>query len=71
MNVGRVLVLVGIAFLVVGVLWMLGERFGMGRLPGDIVVRGKRFTFYFPLATCLVLSLLLNLFMWLVQRSGR
>jgi Protein of unknown function (DUF2905) len=44
---------------------------GLGRLPGDIVVRGERSTFYFPLATCVVLSVVLSLVMWLVQRVGR
>jgi len=46
----------------------LGERIGLGRLPGDIVLRGERFTFYFPLATCVLLSLLLSLLVWLVKR---
>jgi DUF2905 family protein len=68
MGVGKVLVLLGIVLLVVGVLWMLGERIGLGRLPGDIVIRGERSTFYFPLATCIVLSVLLSLILWFVQR---
>lgn len=71
MSTGRLLMLTGIALLIVGGLWMLGERVGLGRLPGDIVVRGERSTFYFPLATCLVLSVVLSLLLWFVQRSGR
>ena len=65
------LILVGIVLVGAGVLWLLGGRVGLGRLPGDIVVRGERSTFYFPLATCLLLSVLLSLVMWLVQRVGR
>lgn len=70
MSVGKFLILVGIALVVAGVLWTLGGRVGLGRLPGDIVVRGERSTFYFPLATCLVLSVLLSLLAWIAQRVG-
>jgi hypothetical protein len=71
MSVGKVLILVGIVLVVVGVLWLLGEQVGLGRLPGDIVVRRERYTFYFPLATCLLLSILLSLFLWLIQRGSQ
>jgi hypothetical protein len=71
MSVGKVLILVGIVLVVVGVLWLLGEQVGLGRLPGDIVVRRERYTFYFPLATCLLLSILLSLFLWLLQRGSQ
>ena len=68
MSVGKLLILVGIVFLVVGVLWWLGEKVGLGRLPGDIVIRGERSVFYFPLATSIVFSVLLSLVLWFVQR---
>jgi hypothetical protein len=71
MTTVKLLILVGIALVVAGVLWTLGARVGLGRLPGDIVVRGERSTFYFPLATCLVLSVLFSLVLWFVQRWGR
>ena len=71
MNLGKALILAGTVLAAAGVLWLLGARLGLGRLPGDIVVRGERSTFYFPLATCVVLSILLSLVMWLVQRVGR
>jgi hypothetical protein len=71
MNVGKVLILAGIVLAAAGVLWLLGARLGLGRLPGDIVVRSERSTFYFSLATCVVLSVVLSLVMWLVQRVGR
>jgi hypothetical protein len=53
-----------------GVLWLVGERVGLGRLPGDVIVRGERFTFYFPLTTGLLLSAVLTLVLWLVQRRS-
>jgi hypothetical protein len=58
-----VLVLAG-----VGVLWLVGERFGLGRLPGDIVVERGNFKFYLPLATSLVLSVVISLIFWLANR---
>ena len=71
MNVGKLLILAGIVLVGAGVLWLLGARVGLGRLPGDIVIRGERSTFYFPLATCVVLSVVLSLLAWFVQRVGR
>jgi hypothetical protein len=71
MNVGRMLIMWGIVLVVVGMFWRLGERVGLGRLPGDIVVRGERSVFYFPLATCLLLSVVSSLVPWLIQRWAR
>jgi DUF2905 family protein len=71
MSMGKMLILMGIVLVVAGVVWLLGERVGLGRLPGDIVVRGERSTFYFPLATCLLVSVVLNLLLWVVQRVSR
>lgn len=71
MSVGRMLILGGIVLVVAGLLWPLGERLGLGRLPGDIVVRGERSVFYFPLATCLLLSVVASAILWLVRRLAR
>lgn len=67
---GRTLILIGVALIVLGVIVTLGERLPirLGRLPGDIVIRGKNSTFYFPLVTCLILSLILTLLSWLFSR---
>ncbi len=67
---GRTLIAIGIALVVLGVLLTVGEKLPIrwGRLPGDIVVRGKNTTFYFPLVTSLLLSVLLSLVMWLIGR---
>jgi hypothetical protein len=68
--VGRTLILIGLALVVVGVIVMLGERLPVrfGRLPGDIVIRGKSSTFYFPIVTCLIVSVVLTLLGWLFGR---
>ncbi len=67
---GRTLIAIGVIFVIAGLLITLGARlpFRIGRLPGDIVWRGRNSVFYFPLATCLLLSLVLSLVMWLLNR---
>ena len=70
MGLGRMLIILGVILVVVGVLFTLGERLPIriGRLPGDIVVRGKHTVFYFPIVTSIVLSVVLTLVMWLFGR---
>ncbi len=63
---GRVLVFLGLGITALGLLVMIGVPFG--RLPGDIVVRRGSFSFYFPVVTCIVLSVLLTLVMMLLRR---
>jgi hypothetical protein len=72
-NPGRLLVGLGVLLLIAGGLVMLAGRVGLplGKLPGDIAVRGKNFTFYAPIATCVVISILLSLVMWLVNHFRR
>jgi hypothetical protein len=65
--VRSLLIALGIVFFVAGVLWPVLSRY-FGRLPGDVVVRRPGFTFAFPIVTCLVLSLLLSLLLWLLRR---
>jgi hypothetical protein len=63
---GKTLVLIGLGVAALGVLVMLGVPFG--RLPGDVYIRRGSFTFYFPLATSIVLSILLTLILALFRR---
>jgi len=72
-EMGRLLVAVGVALAVIGGIVMLLGRMGLplGKLPGDIVYRGKNTTFYFPLATSIVLSVLLSLILFVVGRLKR
>jgi hypothetical protein len=66
-NLGRTLMVAGLVLLALGVIVTLGDKLPirLGRLPGDIVIRGKNSAFYLPLATCLLISVLLSLLMWL------
>jgi hypothetical protein len=73
MPVGRLLIIagLGIAFLGVLVLGLGKLHIPLGRLPGDLVWRGKNGTVYFPWVTCLVLSLLGTLLLWIFSRGSR
>lgn len=67
-GLAKLLEAAGIALVVLGGLLLIGSRLGIGRLPGDIVIRRGNFTFFFPLATSILLSLLLTLLLWLFSR---
>jgi hypothetical protein len=68
--VGRILILVGLALVVLGLIIIGADRAGirLGRLPGDIRIEGKRGGFYFPIVTCILLSVLLSVIAWLFNR---
>jgi DUF2905 family protein len=68
--VGRWLILIGLVCIAAGAVVMLGERLGikLGSLPGDIVIRRKNGSFYFPVVTCLLFSVLLTLLSWIFNR---
>ena len=64
----RFLIVLGLVIVVVGLLWPYLSQIGLGRLPGDIVIERENMTFYFPLMTCLLLSVLFSLVFWVVNR---
>ena len=69
-QLGKFLVIVGVLLVVGGLLLMAGARFsffGLGRLPGDITYKGKNVQFYFPIVTCLILSVVLTLVFSLIS----
>jgi DUF2905 family protein len=70
-DLGKLLLTLGAVIAVVGGVLILAGKMNvpLGRLPGDIVYRGKNTVFYFPLATCLVISILLSLVLWLINRG--
>jgi hypothetical protein len=72
-DLGRAIIFLGIVLIVVGGLVMLLGRTGIpiGRLPGDITYRGKHTTFYFPIVTCIVISIVLSLVSGLIQHFRR
>jgi hypothetical protein len=72
-ELGRVLVMLGVTLAVIGGIVMLLGRTGLplGRLPGDVLYRGKNTTFYFPLASCILLSVVLSIVLFLIGRMKR
>jgi hypothetical protein len=64
----RFLVVLGLVIVVAGLLWPYLGQLGLGRLPGDIVIERENMTFYFPLMTCLLVSVLFSLVLWVVSR---
>jgi len=64
----RLLITLGLILVAAGLLWPLALRLGLGRLPGDIAIEREHFRFYFPLASCLVVSVLISLLLWLINR---
>ena len=72
-EMGRILVALGVALVVIGGIVMLLGRTGMplGRLPGDFLYRGKNTTFYFPLASSIVISIVLSIVLFLIGRLKR
>jgi len=68
MDVQRFLIGVGLIILIAGIAWPLLSRIGLGRLPGDIIVQRGNTTFFFPLVTCLIISVVLSAVFWLFNR---
>jgi Protein of unknown function (DUF2905) len=64
----RTLIVVGLAIAAVGALWPWLAKLGLGRLPGDIFIQRPNFAFYAPLGTGLLVSLVLSLLLWLLNR---
>ncbi|HEY6292888.1 MAG TPA: DUF2905 domain-containing protein [Terriglobia bacterium] len=70
LQLGKLIVMAGVALVVLGLLLMVGSRagfLGLGRLPGDVAYKSKHFSFYFPMVTCLLLSVLATLALWLIS----
>jgi hypothetical protein len=70
MPLGRLLIVAGLLLVVAGLAVTFGGRLPLrlGRLPGDIAIHGKNSSFYFPLTTCVLLSVLVSLVLWILRR---
>ena len=64
----RWLIIIGVALVLIGLLWPWLHKLGLGRLPGDIMVERGNFKFYFPVMTGLIVSVLISLLLWLFRR---
>lgn len=72
-ELGRSLIFFGALLILVGVFLCFGNKlpFRLGKLPGDIVYRGEHTTFYFPIVTCLVVSVVISLLFWFISHFRR
>jgi hypothetical protein len=68
-GVGKMLILLGVFIIVIGIFFVIGDKIPwIGRLPGDIIIRKEKFSFYFPIATCILLSIILTLLFTLFRK---
>jgi uncharacterized membrane protein YkgB len=66
---GKMLILLGVLIIVVGFLLLIGEKVPwIGKLPGDIIIRKEKFSFYFPITTCIIISIILTLLFTLFRK---
>ncbi len=65
----KILISIGIALVILGLLWPLLQKSGLGRLPGDIAVEKENFKFFFPITTSIIISIVLSLIIWLFTRK--
>jgi hypothetical protein len=68
MDMQRLLIGLGLLILLAGLAWPVLTRFGLGRLPGDIMIQRGGTSFYFPIVTCIIISIALSALMWLFNR---
>jgi uncharacterized membrane protein YidH (DUF202 family) len=68
-SLGKSLIVIGLVIALVGVILSFAGRIPwLGRLPGDIYLKRENFTFYFPLATCIIVSIILSLILWFFRK---
>mgnify|MGYP000896149553 CR=1 FL=1 len=65
---GKLFINIGLLMIIIGGIFLLGEKFGLGKLPGDIFIEKDNFTFFFPIVSTLIISLILTLILNLFRR---
>jgi ribose/xylose/arabinose/galactoside ABC-type transport system permease subunit len=68
MNISRLLITLGVIFILVGLAWPWLQKLGLGRLPGDIFYEKDNVRFYFPIVTSIIISLILTLLLWFFKK---
>lgn len=70
-NMGKFIIIIGLILVLVGIIMQFADKIPwIGRLPGDILIKKENFTFYFPLATSIILSIIISLIIYLVRKFG-
>ena len=66
---GKMLIVMGIIIMLIGIIMTVGPKIPwIGRLPGDIIIKKEQFSFYFPLTTCIIISIILTLLFYLLRK---
>jgi len=68
MQLQKWFILVGLLFIIIGILWPFILKLGLGRLPGDIYIKKDNISFYFPIMTCIILSAVISIIVWLLNK---
>ncbi len=66
-QLGKIIIFTGVILVIIGIIFMLGSKIGLFKLPGDITLQGKNWKLFFPLATSIIISLILTLLLWLIN----
>ncbi|WP_172465769.1 DUF2905 domain-containing protein [Legionella parisiensis] len=64
----KILIILGVILLIIGIFWPFIKKIGLGKLPGDIIIHKNNFTFYFPITTCIIISLIIMLIFWFFNK---
>ncbi len=69
-NFGKLFIFIGLLLIVIGIVFIVGNKIPfIGKLPGDIAIEKKNFNFYFPITTCIIISIILSLIFWLLGKK--
>ena len=68
-DIGKIIIFIGLLLVVIGFVWMVGNKLPfIGKLPGDIAIERKNYSFYFPVTTCIIISIILSFILWLFNK---
>ena len=68
-DIGKIIIFIGLLLVVVGFVYMVGNKLPfIGKLPGDIAIERKDYSFYFPITTCIIISIMLSFILWLFNK---
>ena len=68
-DIGKIIIFIGLLLVVIGFVWMVGNKLPfIGKLPGDIAIEKKNYSFYFPVTTCIIISIILSFLLWFFNK---
>jgi len=65
----KLFIILGVIFILIGIFWPLLKKLNLGHLPGDIIIKGQNTTFYFPIVTSIIISIILSLILWFFTKK--